>query len=395
MQRLIDNIVSEFNSRFDNEPTLVKSPGRVNLIGEHTDYNNGFVLPAAIDKVIVLAMAANGLNKCRLYSMDMNESTEVELSMDLNKHELHWVNYILGSADQLLKNGYEVEGFDCVFGGNIPIGAGLSSSAALEGGIIYGLSNLFDLAVSKLDMAKMGQKAENEFVGMQCGIMDQFANIYGKKGHVLKLDCRSLEYETYPFRRPDIKIILCDTGVHRELASSEYNIRRQQCEEGVRTLQNHDTSIQSLRDVNLDTLKKYRGEFNPVVFQRCQFVLEENERVEASCESLVKDDFEAFGKKMYESHYGLRDIYEVSCKELDTLVEIAESTDGVYGARMMGGGFGGCTINLVEDSQMESFKEKITDGYFERTGKKLKIYQTKISGGTHLVETSERSVEKI
>lgn len=391
MQRLVDNIFSEFKRRFDYDPILVRAPGRVNLIGEHTDYNDGFVLPAAIDKVIVLAMAPNEMNQARLVSVDMNESCEVDLNEELQKHEFHWVNYILGVVDQLKKSDYAVGGFDCVFGGDIPIGAGLSSSAALEGGVAFGLSNLFDLSLSKMEMTKLSQKAENNFVGMQCGIMDQFASLHGREGHVLKLDCRSLEYELYPFRRSDIDIILCDTGVHRELTSSEYNIRRQQCEEGVRTLQNHHPEIKSLRDGDLPMLNKYMGDFTPVVFQRCKFVLEENIRVEAACDDLINDDFQSFGQRMYESHYGLRDLYEVSCEELDVLVKIAETDDGVYGSRMMGGGFGGCTINLVEKSAVEEFMDEIQNKYKEKVGEDVEIYQASISDGTKLISTESFS----
>lgn len=382
---MIQKVYRKFKKEFNTEPKLVQSPGRVNLIGEHTDYNNGFVLPAAIDKAIVLAMASNDLNKCRFFSVDMDESFETELRAELDKSEVQWANYILGSVDQLQKNGYELEGFDCVFGGDIPIGAGLSSSAALEGGVIYGLSQLFDLPISKMKMARLGQKAENNFVGVQCGIMDQFANLHGEEGHVIKLDCRSLEYELYPFRRSDLKIILCDTGVRRELATSEYNIRRQQCEEGVQILQNHDPEIKSLRDVDLHTLEHHMGEFTPVVFQRCKYVLEENERVEAACKDLSNDDFSSFGKRMYQSHYGLRDLYEVSCEELDVLVEIAEDTDGVFGARMMGGGFGGCTINLVENNEIENFKNRVKKLYKEKMGEDVDIYEASISDGTKTI----------
>lgn len=382
MKRLIENVVLEFSRRFDNDPILVKAPGRVNLIGEHTDYNEGFVLPAAIDKVIILGFASNGSKKARLHSIDMKESCEIDLSMDLQKSDQHWANYILGVVDQLQKRGDKIEGFDCVFGGDIPIGAGLSSSAALEGGVVLGLSKLFDLSIPKTEMAQIGQAAENQFVGMQCGIMDQFANIQGKEGHALKLDCRSLEFELYPFHRSDIKIILCDTNVHRELTSSEYNIRRQQCEEGVQIMKKYYTEVKSLRDIDLPTLKKHMGDFNPTVFQRCKFVLEENNRVEAACEALTNDDLDTFGQLMYESHYGLRDLYEVSCKELDALVDIAETLDGVFGSRMMGGGFGGCTINLVKDEFVDEFVCSVEAQYSEKIGDGLEIYQASISDGT-------------
>jgi galactokinase len=379
---MVKKTYNEFKTRFNSEPILIQSPGRVNLIGEHTDYNGGFVLPAAIDKVIILGFAPNQSKKIRLHSVDMEESFEIDLSIDLQKSDHHWANYILGVVDQLQKRGDQIGGFDCVFGGDIPIGAGLSSSAALEGGVVLGLSKLFDLSISKTEMAKIGQAAENHFVGMQCGIMDQFANIQGKEGHALKLDCRSLEFELYPFRRSDIKIILCDTNVHRELTSSEYNIRRQQCEEGVRVLKKYYPEVTSLRDVKMSTLKKHMGDFNPTVFRRCKFVLEENARVEAACEALTNDDLDTFGTLMYKSHHGLRDLYEVSCKELDALVEIAETLDGVFGSRMMGGGFGGCTINLVKNEFVDEFISSVEAQYSEKIGEGLEIYQASISDGT-------------
>lgn len=381
MKDLFEGVYKKFKNHFDSDPILIQSPGRVNLIGEHTDYNMGFVLPAAIDKMIVFGFAANGSEKIRLHSIDMQQSYEVVLKRDLEKCDHHWANYILGVVDQLQTRGHEIAGFDCVFGGDIPIGAGLSSSAALEGGVALGLSKLFDLSITKTEMAKIGQAAENHFVGMQCGIMDQFANIHGEEGHALKLDCRSLEFELYPFRSSDIKIILCDTNVHRELTSSEYNIRRQQCEEGVQVLKKYYPEIKSLRDVNLPTLKKHMSDFNPTVFQRCKFVLEENNRVNAACEALNHDDLETFGRLMYESHYGLRDLYEVSCKELDALVEIAESLDGVFGSRMMGGGFGGCTINLVKEEFVDEFISTVEEGYSEQVGEGLEIYKASISDG--------------
>lgn len=388
MEEISQTIYGLFKQSFRNEPILVRAPGRVNLLGEHTDYNDGFALPAAIDKAIVLALAPNGLKKIRLKALDMNNADfETELSGTFVKSGMQWPDYILGVVDQLQKNGYSVGGFDCVFGGNIPIGAGLSSSAALEGGIVFGLSRLFDLPVSKLEMAGLSQKAENEFVGMQCGIMDQFASIHGNKGSVIKLDCRSLEFEFYPFRNRDIQIILCDTGVHRELTSSEYNIRREQCERGVKILQKHHPDIKSLRDAGLPVLERFRKDFDPVVYKRCKFVLEENKRVEAACSDLLNDDFKTFGRRMYESHNGLRNLYEVSCRELDILVEAAKKVNGVYGARMMGGGFGGCTINLIEKKQAGDFVSFIEKEYREKTGRKVEIYHASISDGTKQIMT--------
>jgi galactokinase len=384
MNHLIQQIKDNFRQKFGEDYILIQSPGRVNLIGEHTDYNDGFVLPAAIDKTMILAMAPNHTDKFRVYSADMEESFETNIGKDFEKNGQSWVNYILGSVDQLGKSGHEVSGFDCVFGGDIPIGAGLSSSAALEGGVIYGLAQLFDLELSKMEMALMGQRVENDFVGVQCGIMDQFVNIHGKEGHALKLDCRSLEFERYPFRRSDIYIILCDTGIRRELADSEYNIRRSQCEEAVRILQqfSEETEVGSLRDVSHDLLNTYRDKVEPVVYRRCKYVLDENQRVLDACDDLLNDDFESFGNRMYSSHNGLRDLYEVSCRELDTLVSIAEESTGVLGARMMGGGFGGCTINLVEEEAADRFIETIGREYKETIGSEIEMYQASLSGGT-------------
>lgn len=389
MRKLLKKVQNQFRSRFGTDYTLVKSPGRINLIGEHTDYNDGFVLPAAIDKVMIFALHPNGTEKYRFFACDKNESVEIDSNTVLKRNDKQWANYLIGAIDQLEKMGYEIGGFDCVFGGDIPIGAGLSSSAALEGGVLYGLDIMFDLGISKLDMALLGQKVENDFVGVQCGIMDQFVNIHGKEGYALKLDCRSLEFELYPFRRSDVSIILCDTGIRRELADSEYNIRRQQCEEGVRTMQVHNPDIENLRDVDFFTLNKHRDELDPVVYRRCKYVLEENERVEAACDDLVNDDFESFGRRMYRSHYGLRDMFEVSCHELDILVEIAENSNGVLGARMMGGGFGGCTINLVENNAVKTFIDETKNTYKEEIGDDIEIYQASLGDGSkHIPVTS-------
>lgn len=394
MQKLKNKIVTEFYHRYEGEPILVQSPGRVNLIGEHTDYNGGFVLPAAINKHIYLALAVNDTDYGRFYAIDQDDSYEGDLSGELHKSGKGWPNYLLGVVDQLRRHGYDSRGFDCVFGGNVPIGAGLSSSAALEGGVLYGLSQLYDWDIPPVEMAKIAQKAENDFVGVQCGIMDQFVSLNGKKNHAMKLDCRSLEYEFYPLKRRDIHIVLCDTQIRRELATSEYNVRRAQCEEGVRFLQQHEPGIDSLRDVSPDLLNEHRHEMDPVIFRRCSYILEENKRVLDACRDLEKNDINAFGERMYASHVGLRDKYEVSCMELDVLVDAARTINGVLGARMMGGGFGGCTINLVEDDHLIPFKEQISSFYENETGKKIKIYQARVSEGTHLIDLPKIKTEE-
>lgn len=383
MSELIEKIITEFNNRFNDEPVIIQSPGRVNLIGEHTDYNDGFVLPAAINRSMVFAFGDNKSNICRIYAADMDDEYELNLDRPDTKEDSPWTNYILGVIKEIQKKRYQVSGFDCVFGGDVPIGAGLSSSAALEGGLIYGLSEIFELKIPRHEMPLIGQRAENEFVGVQCGIMDQFVNIFGEKGYALKLDCRSLEFQRIPFTRTDIDIVLCDTGIRRELAASEYNIRREQCEKGVAILLKKDSSVKSLRDADIALLQSCRKQMDPVIYQRCEYVIEENKRVHEACKDLFNENFEAFGQRMYESHYGLRDKYQVSCTELNTLVEIAENHDGVLGARMMGGGFGGCTINLVESEATESFIAKTNKIYQAQTGETLDIYRVAIDEGTH------------
>lgn len=385
MTELEKKIYDQFCSKYDREPILINSPGRVNLMGDHTDYNDGFVLPAAIDKVIVLGIGANKLGKIRAFSMDMNESVVLDLN-DLHKSDKHWANYIKGVAVELQKKKYKLKGFDVVFGGNIPIGAGLSSSAALEGALTVGLDRLFKLKMDRKVMARIGQLTEHNHVGVNCGIMDQFINLHGEPEKALKLDCRSLEFELYPFHQEDIKIVLCNSKVSHNLADSEYNVRRSQCEKGVEYLRAFDPSIENLRDVSLELLVEHQAEMDPVVFKRCKFVLEENNRVHKACEDLSNDDLRSFGQRMFESHKGLSEEYEVSCEELDILVELAREQDGLLGCRMMGGGFGGCTINLVEESKVESFTQTIAKKYKQRTGIEAEIYVTQINGGTNIID---------
>ncbi|RJP63181.1 MAG: galactokinase [Ignavibacteriales bacterium] len=382
---IVENIEYKFLKLFGKKPLIVRSPGRVNLIGEHTDYNEGFVLPAAIDKAIIFAVAPRPDNLCKIHSEDLNADYEFDVT-NFSKATHSWPNYLLGVVHQLKKNGYNFSGFECVFGGDIPIGAGLSSSAAIEAGLGFALSKMFDLNVPSIDIVKMAQLAEHEFAGVRCGIMDQFINIFGKKDKVLKLDCRSLDYEYFPFEMKDIKIVLFDTHVKHSLASGEYNIRRGQCEEGVKLIQKHDSSVKSLRDVPLQLLLEHKNEFEPTVFKRCHYVIKENERLLNGCEDLKKNDFDAFGKLMYQSHAGLRDEYEVSCKELDVLVDIVSGKSDVLGARMMGGGFGGCTINLVKQNSVENIVAEVKEEYKKKVQQEVKVYVTSIMGGTEVLK---------
>jgi galactokinase len=363
------------------EPVIFRSPGRVNLIGEHTDYNDGFVLPAAVDRAIAFAIALRPDNVCRMHAIDVKQ--DYEGKVDPPARAAHgWPNYILGVVDQMVKAGYAVRGFDCVFGGDVPLGAGMSSSAALEGGIAVALNELLSFGIDSLTLARMTQKAEHEFVGVRCGIMDQFINIHGKPGHVVRLDCRSLEYEYVPFGTDELRIVVCDSRVRRSLAASEYNIRRGQCESGVAVLRTADPSVHSLRDATPEMLNRHREALGDLVYRRCSYVVEENARVLRACDHLRSKDFVSFGKEMDASHVGLRDKYEVSCHELDTLVDLARAQEGVLGARMMGAGFGGCTINLVAQRHLTEFVAALTSGYANVTGKEPGIHATRIAGGT-------------
>lgn len=378
--RWVEKVYSEQFGHNRNR-VIVRSPGRVNLIGEHTDYNEGFVLPAAIDKVIDLVITPRTDGWCHLYAVDLRERYDCRMGV-FQKSAQGWPNYLLGVIDQFKKAGHEIGGCDVAFGGNIPIGAGLSSSAAIEAGFAFGLNELFEFKIDRVELVKLAQKAENSFVGVQCGIMDQFINIFGEERKVLRLDCRSLEYEYVPFERDDIWIVLCDTQVRRALATSDYNVRRGECEQGMSVLRKYDSRLESLRDVSLDLLRSHRKELGPVLSRRCEYVVRENARVLQACEDLKRNDIHSFGQRMYESHKGLRNDYEVSSEELDVLVELASKIDGVFGARMMGAGFGGCTINLVEKSHVERFSEIIQKRYHERTGRDIKVYSTSIQSGT-------------
>lgn len=374
-------VKEKFETLFGNDPLIIRSPGRINLIGEHTDYNEGFVLPAAIDKEIYFAFSKNNQDLCRVFSYDYGEMVTFPLR-DFKPVPQGWINYILGVVAQLQSNGHAVESFDCVFGGNIPIGAGLSSSAALENGVCLGLSSMFGLNLDRLSMIRYSQKAEHEYAGVACGIMDQFASMMGKAGHAIQLDCRTMEYGYFPLNLGDYQFILCDTKVEHALADSEYNQRRKECELGVAAVQNLYSGINSLRDVTFEMLDTVRVEVPPTVYERCCFVLEENERLLTGSGRLEEGDLEGFGMLMYGSHDGLSRKYEVSCAELDFLVDFTRSRQEVLGARMMGGGFGGCTINLVKRDQKELFEAEISQAYQEQFMRKPEIYEVNIVDGT-------------
>jgi galactokinase len=377
-------LAASFREMFRAEPLLVRSPGRVNLIGEHTDYNEGFVLPAAVDKAIYFAVGPRPGGRVALHAADLEQSHEFDLAAPAPSDK-RWPNYLIGVVDQLLKAGHRLGGFACLYGGDIPIGSGMSSSAALEAGLAFALNVIFDLGLDPMAIVKLAQKAENEFVGVRCGIMDMFANIFGRPKSVIRLDCRSLDYRYFPFERDDLRVVLCDTLVKRELASSEYNVRRGQCEAGVKILAKHDPGVRSLRDATLEMLAAHRAEFAPVLFRRCDYVVRENRRVEEACADLRAGDFAAFGRRMNGSHDGLRDDYQVSCAELDLLVDAARTVPGVLGARMMGAGFGGCTINLVEEKAVGALEESVVRAFRDAFGREPKLYISSLRTGTEVL----------
>jgi galactokinase len=383
---LSSRVQEKFKSVFAGESSLiVRSPGRVNLIGEHTDYNNGFVLPAAIDKAIFMAVSRRTDNELHFVALDLDNSYQGSIDR-LERSPLHWPDYLLGVIQQIQSLGHSLGGFNCVFGGDIPLGAGMSSSAALECATAFALNQLFGLKLDPLTMVKLSQKAENVFVGLQCGIMDQFASMFGRRNHVIRLDCQSLEYVYFPFNTEGIRIVLLDTGVKHSLASSEYNTRRQQCEAGVKLVRSHYPDINSLRDVTLSMLEAFVEPVDALVYRRCRYVVEENARLLTATEDLQKGDLAAFGQKMFASHQGLSHDYEVSCEELDFLVGQVKDDPGVIGARMMGGGFGGCTINLVKEAAIDGLVERITPVYREAMNLELKAYIGTIENGTSLTE---------
>ncbi|MFZ2901087.1 MAG: galactokinase [Saprospiraceae bacterium] len=377
-------IVKYFSSHFSSLPLIVRSPGRVNVIGEHTDYNEGFVLPAAIDKSVYVGVGERNDDEVHLYSMDFGEEHRSALS-SLAPDAKGWPNYPLGVADQLLKAGYPLRGFNLVLGGDVPIGAGLSSSAALECAVIFALNELFGLGIDKLDMVKMAQRAEHTFAGVMCGIMDQFASMFGKSGHALKLDCRSLGYELVPLDMEEVEIVLLNTNIKHSLASSEYNTRRQQCRQGVEWIQAEHPHVKSLRDATPEMLERIVVPKDATVYKRCRYVLDENRRLLEGCEELKKGNLAGLGERMFQSHKGLSKDYEVSCPELDFLVDFAKNHPGVLGARMMGGGFGGCTINLVEKNFIPHLLDSASKAYLQAMGRELTPIVARIGEGTEVV----------
>ena len=366
------------HTRGDNELTeererIFRAPGRVNLIGEHTDYNDGFVLPAAINFSTWVTLAPLQDNRLEIFSENFNEQIAIRLGDVDIKPRGHWSDYVIGVAVVLQKAGHSLRGAHLRIRGEVPIGSGLSSSAALEVTTACALVANSNLNIDRRELAKLCRRAENEFVGARVGIMDQFISLHGKANKALLLDCRSLDYELRPMST-DASLLVCNTMVKHELASSEYNQRREECEAGVKHLAQMLHNVTALRDVTLEQLEKYGKVMPPVIYRRCRHVVTENARVLEAGDAFVGDDLKRFGQLMYESHRSLRDDYEVSCEELDLMVELASKSEGVYGARMTGGGFGGCTVNLVAREHEENFKRFVAEGYERKTKLKPEIF---------------------
>ena len=380
-QELRKQIREKFEKRFQEKPILFRSPGRVNIIGEHTDYNQGFVLPAAIDKAVYIGISQRNDDVISLYSEEFKEAFQTKVE-EVAPTPKGWPNYILGVVDQLNKKGYRISGFNLNIDGDVPIGSGLSSSAAVECVTAFALNRLFLLDIPKKELAFIAQKAEHEFAKVRCGIMDQFASVFGRKDHVIKLDCQSLEYEYVPLKLEGYKIVLLNTNVKHSLSSSEYNTRRQQCEAGVALVKRQHSSVNSLRDVTIEMLDQFVKPKDELVYRRCKYVVEENLRLLTACEDLKNGHAEDLGQKMFQTHDGLSREYEVSCKELDFLVDAVRTHPDVLGARMMGGGFGGCTINLIKEGAIDHLIERLSQCYKEKMGLELSAYVAQTDNGT-------------
>ncbi|HIX27430.1 MAG TPA: galactokinase [Candidatus Barnesiella excrementigallinarum] len=376
----IEFVRSRFIKHFDGSTgSVYASPGRINLIGEHTDYNGGFVFPGAIDKGMVAELKINGTNKVRAYSIDLKDYVEFGLNEE-DAPRASWARYIFGVCREIIKRGGKIAGFNTAFAGDVPLGAGMSSSAALESTYAFALNDMFNCGIDKFELAKIGQATEHNYCGVNCGIMDQFASVFGKAEHLIRLDCRSLEYQYFPFNPQGYRLVLLDSVVKHELASSAYNDRRKSCENVVAAIQKRHPHVEFLRDANMAMLDEVKAEISAEDYMRAEYVIGEVQRVLDVCDALERGDYETVGQKMYETHHGMSKLYEVSCEELDFLNDIAKEC-GVTGSRVMGGGFGGCTINLVKDELYDAFIEKAKVEYKKKYGRLPKVYDVVISDG--------------
>lgn len=386
MKLTIEDVRSRFVEHFDGTTgSVYASPGRINLIGEHTDYNGGFVFPGAVSQGVIAEIKPNGTRKVRAYSIDLKDYVEFSLDDENGPTATHF-RFIYGVCREMMKLGVPVEGFNTAFAGDVPLGAGMSSSAALESTYAFAINDLFaDNKIDKFTLAKVGQATEHNYIGCNCGIMDQFASVFGKAGSLMRLDCRSLEFKYFPFDPKGYKLVLLNSQVKHELASSAYNDRRKSCENVVAAIKKHHPEVDSLRDATYDMLDEVRPEVSEEDALRAKYVIGEKYRVLEVCVALEEGDYEEVGKKMYETHYGLSKEYEVSCPELDFLNDVAHSC-GVTGSRIMGGGFGGCTINLVKADKYDAFVKKAFAEYAKKFGHEPKLYNVVISDGARRAE---------
>ncbi|MGO1817302.1 MAG: galactokinase [Sphingobacterium sp.] len=379
-------IKSRYEQLYGKPPErIAKSPGRINIIGEHTDYNEGFVLPTAIDKAVYVALGERDDEEIHLYAEDFQESFQTTISA-VAPTDRGWPNYILGVVHQIKERNLKINGFNLYIDGDIPVGAGLSSSAAVECAAGFGLNDLFGLGLDRISIAKIGQLAEHTYAGVKCGIMDQFASVLSQADHVIRLDCRDLSYDYVPLELGDYELVLLNTNVKHSLASSAYNDRRHACEQAVKWVQEQHEQVNSLRDVTLEMLERWVQSKDVSIYRKARFVIEENQRLDKACQALIDGDIPELGRQMYLAHQGLSEEYEVSCPELDFLVEGAKSSAEVLGARMMGGGFGGCTINIVKKGYGEELVQRLAPAYKERFGLELTPIFVETGGGTELIE---------
>jgi galactokinase len=383
------NLKTEFLQRFNSEPRFFQAPGRVNLIGEHTDYNGGFVLPMAIEYQTTIAAAPREDRKIQVCSLNLNETGEIDLDAPEQKLRGSWLDFIEGTARILERQNVKLRGADLLISSTVPNGAGLSSSAALEISVGLALTKISDSPIDKVQLALIGQTVEHEFVGANVGIMDQYISALGKKGHALLIDCRSLEAVQVPFVSDDLAIVICNSNVKHELSSSEYNVRRAECEQGVEILREFLPNVSQLRDVSREDFEKYAEHLPETIRKRCRHVVTEIERTLEAAEALKKNDFAEFGRLMWLSHASLRDDYEVSCRELDLLVAIAQSCGYVLGARMTGGGFGGSTVNLVPRAKLEEFTERISREYKRESNIETTVYVSSAADGASEIISGE------
>ena len=377
-------IEEKFKSLFGDNYMVYTSPGRVNLIGEHTDYNGGFVFPGAIDKGIYAAINSNGTDKVRAYSVDYNEQVEFGMNEEDAPKE-SWARYIFGVCREMKKRGFEPKGFDTVFVGDVPLGAGMSSSAALESTFANALNEIFNLNIDRFELARIGQSTEHNYCGVKCGIMDQFASVFGKKGHLMRLNCATMEFEYFPFNPEGYKVVLLDTVVKHELASSAYNKRRESCENACAHIKAKHQEVNYLSDATMEMLDEVKAEISEEDYKRAVYVIGEKQRVLDVCDALEKGDYETVGDRMFGTHYGMSKEYEVSCEELDFLNDVAKKC-GVTGSRVMGGGFGGCTINLVKEELYDDFIATAKKEYLAKFNREPKVYDVVISDGARRIK---------